>query len=175
MEDHGYGFVLFKLGATGMSWTKAHELLNEARDDAAKIHSMGARGMAAIPGTKVVLVYDIGTDGMDYKWSIENAPPPDVHVDWHMTPEEWEELRAALVKVVEVKGDGSPYLYKLYREGKIGAVSPAVTPFVNHAVKPLDAHENTFKCSCGETFVATHGFAVCPLSPGYQTYRKAIP
>lgn len=31
-----------------------------------------------------------------------------------------------------------------------------------HKVKPLDAHDDLWKCSCGETFSSAHGFAVCP-------------
>jgi hypothetical protein len=41
---------------------------------------------------------------------------PDVHVDWHMTPAEWAELREALLR----NPDG-PYIARLIAEGKLGA------------------------------------------------------
>lgn len=31
-----------------------------------------------------------------------------------------------------------------------------------HTVKPLDAHDGTWRCSCGEVFISDTGFARCP-------------
>lgn len=41
---------------------------------------------------------------------------PDVHVDWHMTPDEWEELRGILLR-----NTGYEYIGRLEAEGKLGA------------------------------------------------------
>lgn len=46
----------------------------------------------------------------------ESDDSPDVHVDWHMTPAEWAELREALLR----NPDG-PYVGRLIAEGKLGA------------------------------------------------------
>lgn len=61
-----------------------------------------------------------------YREIAEGLPPgtlapqadgsPDVHVDWHMTPAEWAELREALLR----NPDG-PYIARLIAEGKVGA------------------------------------------------------
>jgi hypothetical protein len=32
----------------------------------------------------------------------------------------------------------------------------------SHVVKPLDAHEDTWRCSCGTIFISETGFAICP-------------
>lgn len=39
----------------------------------------------------------------------------DVHVDWHMTPDEWTEMRGALLNALPY----SPYVQQLHREGKL--------------------------------------------------------
>jgi hypothetical protein len=41
---------------------------------------------------------------------------PDVHVDWHMTPAEWKQLREALLS-----RKGMPYINRLWNEGKLNA------------------------------------------------------
>lgn len=40
---------------------------------------------------------------------------PDVHVDWHMTPAEYAELRAALLGAAHA----SPYVTRLIAEGRL--------------------------------------------------------
>lgn len=41
---------------------------------------------------------------------------PDVHVNWHMTPDEWDQLWSALSAA---NWNNFPYLRKLHEEGKI--------------------------------------------------------
>lgn len=52
---------------------------------------------------------------------IEGAPESsgsDVHVDWHMTPDEWRQLQGVLRSSLSV-----PYLARLSAEGKLGDVT----------------------------------------------------
>lgn len=61
-----------------------------------------------------------------YREIAEGLPPgtlapqadgsPDVHVDWHMTPAEWAQLREALRS-----RKGLPYIDRLWNEGKLNA------------------------------------------------------
>lgn len=45
---------------------------------------------------------------------------PDVHVDWHMTPGEWQELRQVLLRHTETtSGTHSCYIVQLQAEGKL--------------------------------------------------------
>lgn len=183
MPDHGYGRVMHELGTLGIGWEESHTLLSAAMNDASKVHSMGARGLALIPGTEKAVVYDSGTDGLDYAYRVEDAPEPDVHVDWHMTPAEWEELRSILTGQVAQRGNTAPYLYRLYQEGKLGAVSPAVKARVavleglfakTHEVSKMPGLSAEYKCSCGHQFISlhgSHGRVQCPLSPGYEPCR----
>lgn len=39
----------------------------------------------------------------------------DVHVDWHMTPDEWTELRGVILNALPY----SKYIQRLHREGKL--------------------------------------------------------
>lgn len=73
VTDHRTSRVLHHLGMLGTDWATANKLMSEAFDKASRVHSMGARGSVPIPGTAKVLTYDAGTDGMDYKWSIEDS------------------------------------------------------------------------------------------------------
>jgi hypothetical protein len=43
-----------------------------------------------------------------------DAEAPDVHIDWHMTPEEWAQLSGALATHAKL-----PYIAELIAEGKI--------------------------------------------------------
>lgn len=62
---------------------------------------------------------------------------PEVHVDWRMTPAEWDELRSA------VKHSDSDYCMRLDAEGKLaaGAALPVPLPFGENP----PAHD----CGCG--------------------------
>ena len=46
---------------------------------------------------------------------------PDVHIDWNMTEDEWEELRLALMFM----RPGSAYIDKLFHAGQLSAMAPA--------------------------------------------------
>ena len=105
----------FQLGALGVSWEEAQAMMHDLMDVAAAKHSMGAQARRVIPGTCKQLCYDNGTDGFDAKWWIEDVP--DVHVDWHMTFAEWEELRFALWRGPVTEGS---YIGELRRSGKLG-------------------------------------------------------
>lgn len=161
--DHGTEKVLHELGVLGITWDAAQKLLNEAFADSTRVHAMGARGLALIPGTDKAVVYDTGIDGMDFRYFIEDAP--DVHVDWHMTPAEWEELRSTLVGQALAHGQAKPYLFRLYQEGKLGSISPRP-----HIVQRANVNSSLWTCSCGPRFTSLRGqheHVVCPLSPGY--------
>lgn len=44
---------------------------------------------------------------------------PEVHVDWRMTPAEWQQLRTALLRSLDV-----PYVNALARAGALGGDPP---------------------------------------------------
>lgn len=49
----------------------------------------------------------------------DSGSGPEVHVDWRMTPQEWEELRHILVR----SRYSSRYLTRLWAEGKLGGMT----------------------------------------------------
>jgi hypothetical protein len=119
MTDRGFARVYHELGLFGIAWKEVRRLMNEAMSLASAEHQMGAKGRVPIRGTKRVLVYNSGIDGLDATWSIEDENP-EVHVDWRMTAAEWEELRSVLIG----HGGTSAYVNSLYLSGKLGPHAP---------------------------------------------------
>jgi hypothetical protein len=154
--------VNHQLGLLNVNWDRVTRMKADLRKIANAQHSMNAQAKLPIISDKAEetgerLCYDAGQDGLDERFWIEDIPFH--HVDWDMTEEEWEELRAVLWHGTVPEGS---YIARMRRSGALGD-----RPSEAHVIT---MHDGFWHCSCGYSWVAFGTPQRCP-----RALRSEVP